>query len=144
MPNIRQQHLCCYYSQEENLKMKTKYLIDEKICIDYRNNKYYLRIRSCDINNPVMLFLHGGPGTPDRGQTMHYQSSLADKFTLVCFDQRGSGLAYDKKEPDLTLATAIEDLHNVVDYLKERFNKEKLIDSFCFDLNSLSNVSCKV
>lgn len=107
--------------------MKTKYLIDEKICIDYRNNKYYLRIRSCDINNPVMLFLHGGPGTPDRGQTMHYQSSLADKFTLVCFDQRGSGLAYDKKEPDLTLDTAIEDLHNVVDYLKERFNKEKLI-----------------
>jgi pimeloyl-ACP methyl ester carboxylesterase len=107
--------------------MKTKYLIDEKICIDYRDNKYYLRIRSRDINNPVILFLHGGPGTPDRGQTMHYQSPLADKFTLVCFDQRGSGLAYDKKEPDITVDMAVEDTHNVVDYLKERFNKEKLI-----------------
>lgn len=107
--------------------MKTKYALDEKICINYNDNKYYLRIRTMDINNPVVLFLHGGPGTPDRAQTMHYQSPLADNFTLVAFDQFGAGLAYDKKKPDITKEKAIEDIHNVVAYLKERFNKEKVI-----------------
>ena len=107
--------------------MKTKYALDEKICINYNDNKYYLRIRTMDIDNPVVLFLHGGPGTPDRAQTMHYQSPLADNFTLVAFDQFGAGLAYDKKKPDITKEKAIEDIHNVVAYLKERFNKEKVI-----------------
>ena len=107
--------------------MKTTYVLDEKICIEYNGNKYYLRIRSMDINNPVVLFLHGGPGCPDRAQTMHYQSPLADNFTLVAFDQRGSGLAYDSKKPDITKEIAIDDIHNVVCYLKERFNKEKII-----------------
>ena len=107
--------------------MKTKYALDEKICINYNDNKYYLRIRTMDINNPVVLFLHGGPGTPDRAQTMHYQYPLADNFTLVAFDQLGAGLAYDKKKPDITKEKAIEDIHNVVAYLKERFNKEKVI-----------------
>ena len=107
--------------------MKTKYALDEKICINYNDNKYYLRIRTMDINNPVVLFLHGGPGTPDRAQTMHYQSPLADNFTLVAFDQFGAGLAYDKKKPDITKEKAIEDIRNVVAYLKERFNKEKVI-----------------
>ena len=107
--------------------MKTTYALDEKICIEYNGNKYYLRIRSMDINNPVVLFLHGGPGCPDRAQTMHYQSPLADNFTLVAFDQRGSGYAYDSKKPDITKEIAIEDIHNVVCYLKERFNKDKII-----------------
>ena len=107
--------------------MKTKYALDEKICINYNDNKYYLRIRTMDIDNPVVLFLHGGPGTPDRAQTMHYQYPLADNFTLVAFDQLGAGLAYDKQKPDITKEKAIEDIHNVVAYLKERFNKEKVI-----------------
>lgn len=107
-----------------------RYSIDEKSTILYGENKYYLRIRSCNENNRVVLFLHGGCGSPDRAQVMKYQSPLAKDFTLVCWDQRGAGLAYDKKEAKtliLTKETYVEDAHNVVLYLKKRFKKEKII-----------------
>lgn len=106
------------------------YKIDESLIIFLKSHKYYLRIRTCNENNPVVLFLHGGCGSPDRAQVIRYQSPLAKKFTLVAFDQRGSGYAYDSKEAkrlDLTKEIYIEDVHNVVDYLKHRFNKDKVI-----------------
>lgn len=107
-----------------------RYLIDEKITAKFNENKYYLRIRSCNENNPVVLFLHGGCGSPDRAHVMKYQSPLAKNFTLVCWDQRGAGLAYDKSEAkNLTLTKQIylEDAHNVASYLKQRFAKDKII-----------------
>lgn len=106
------------------------YAIDISEAIRYNANKYYIRIRSCDETNPIVLYLHGGCGSPDRAQVMKYKSPLADKFTLVAFDQRGSGLAYDKHEArslDLTREIYVEDVHNVVEYLKQRFNKQKVI-----------------
>ena len=107
-----------------------RYAIDVAEAITQDNKKYYLRIRTADITNPVVLFLHGGCGSPDRGQIMRYQSPLADKFTLVAWDQRGSGLAYDPHEAKtlvLTKENYTEDAHNVVLYLKKRFNKDKII-----------------
>lgn len=106
------------------------FTIDKNEIINFNSNKYFLRIRSGNENNPVVLFLHGGCGSPDRAQVMKYQSPLAEKFTLVAFDQRGSGYAYDGKEAkslDLTKEIYVEDVHNVVDYLKQRFNKDKII-----------------
>ncbi|MDE6473894.1 MAG: alpha/beta fold hydrolase [Clostridia bacterium] len=107
-----------------------KYLIDERSTILWEESKYYLRIRSCNKDNPIVLFLHGGCGSPDRAQVMKFQSPLAQDFTLVCWDQRGTGLAYDKREAKsltLTKELYVEDAHNVVLYLKKRFNKTKII-----------------
>lgn len=106
------------------------YKIDCSKKISVKNNDYFIRIRTCNINNPVVLFLHGGCGSPDRAQIMKYQSPLAKDFTLVAFDQRGAGLAYNKKEAkslDLTKDIYVEDVHNVVSYLKQKFQKEKII-----------------
>lgn len=106
------------------------FVIDTSEKIRIAGSDYYLRIRSCDATNPVVLFLHGGCGSPDRAQVMKYQSPLADRFTLVAFDQRGSGYAYDAKEAkslDLTKELYVQDVHNVVDYLKQRFDADKVI-----------------
>ncbi len=107
-----------------------KYEIDEKIKIRYCESDYYLRIRSCDASNPVVLFLHGGCGSPDRAQVIKYQSPLAKHFTLIAWDQRGAGLAYSKKEAKnltLTKELYVEDAHNVILWAKEKFNKDKII-----------------
>ncbi len=109
---------------------RNKYKIDSAETIIHNDNKYFLRIRTEDENNPVVLFLHGGCGSPDRAHVIKYQSPLADKFTLVAWDQRGAGLAYDKAEAKtltLTKEIYVEDAHNVVLYLKKRFNKDKII-----------------
>ncbi len=106
------------------------YALDKSEIVSINSTKYYLRIRTCNTDNPVVLFLHGGCGSPDRAQVMKYQSPLATNFTLVAFDQRGSGYAYNKKEAktlDLTKEIYVNDVHNVVDYLKQKFNKQKII-----------------
>ena len=112
-----------------------KFEIDTRETITFKSNRYFLRIRSVNTGNPVILFLHGGCGSPDRAQVMKYQSPLAEKFTLVAFDQRGSGYAYNRKEAknlDLTKEIYVEDVHNVVDYLKQRFHQEKIIIGHSF------------
>lgn len=109
--------------------MKRIYAIDSKENISYAGQKYPLRIRTVDEDNPVVLFLHGGCGSPDRAHMLKYQSPLAEKFTLVAWDQRGSGLAYDKAQAknSITKEIIVEDAYNVVQYLKQRFSKEKII-----------------
>ena len=107
-----------------------EYIIDSSEKIEYKGNTYYLRIRTMNISNPVVLFLHGGCGSPDRAQVMKFQSPLADKFTLVAWDQRGAGYAYDRREAKtltLTKEVYVNDAHNIVDYLKQRFEKQKII-----------------
>ena len=107
-----------------------KYSLDSREIAEINGERYHLRIRGTNEQNPVVLFLHGGCGSPDRAQVMKYQSPLADEFTLVAFDQRGAGYAYDAAEArslDLTKEIYVEDVHNVVRWLKRRFNIQKLI-----------------
>lgn len=108
----------------------SKYGIDCKEVAEVGGEKYYLRIRGQDVKNPVVLFLHGGCGSPDRAHMLRFQSPLAEKFTLVAWDQRGSGLAYDKREAANTVLTKeliVSDAVNVVGWLKRRFGKDKII-----------------
>lgn len=111
--------------------MNARYAIDRKEIFESNGVKYHLRIRSSDAANPVVLFLHGGVGSPDRGQVIKFQTPLADSFTLVAWDQRGSGYAYTKSDKknfaSITKDVYVEDAHRVVNYLKSTFNKDKII-----------------
>jgi len=109
---------------------RPRFQLDASETICYGGETYHLRIRSNDESNPVVLFLHGGPGSPDRAWVMKHQSPLADICTIVAWDQRGCGLAYNSKlakTETLTKEQYINDAHNVILYLKERFQKEKII-----------------
>ena len=108
----------------------SNYIIDSAEKINYNGNDYYIRIRTENTENPVVLFLHGGCGVADRAFIMKWNSPLAKVCTIVAWDQRGAGIAYDRKKAKtevLTKELYIDDLNNVVEYLKKRFNKEKII-----------------
>ena len=104
------------------------YAIDEKTTVSLGNILQHIRIRSCDVSLPVLLFLHGGPGVCDRHWVLKDQSALAENATMVCWDQRGAGLSYSKnlKEDDLNVWRMVEDAHELVAYLKERFKKRSV------------------
>ena len=105
-----------------------KYLIDSAEKVNINNNDYYLRFRSQNFYAPVVLFLHGGCGAADRPFIMKWNSELAEYATIVAWDQRGAGLAYNRKMAKTEILTKdlyINDLHNVVQYLKRDLIKKR-------------------
>lgn len=92
--------------------------------IDINNSRQNIMTMSTNKNNPVLLIVHGGAGSPDRPLVQKYNSELADYYTVVCWDQRGSGLSYTNE--DLTINVMLNDLKAVVEYLRERYHQDKI------------------
>ena len=108
---------------------KATYALDTREVLDIGGSRQHLRIRGTNPDNPVLLFLHGGPGVADRHWVLAHQSGLADVCTLVCWDQRGSGLSYDArraKTEKLSIARMVDDASAVLDHLKTKFHKDKI------------------
>lgn len=105
------------------------YAIDTKETVTLGGAAQNIRIRSADPSLPVVLFLHGGPGVCERHQVLKYQSGLAEVATLVCWDQRGSGLSYDKSlDPGtMTVSRMVDDAAELVELLRKRFGKAKIL-----------------
>jgi pimeloyl-ACP methyl ester carboxylesterase len=77
--------------------------------------------------NPVLLSLHGGPGVPDRSGVVNRRRDLCDDFTLVAWDQRGTGGSYKGVDPaTLTVQRLVEDARELAEYLCQTFGKEKI------------------
>lgn len=83
-------------------------------------------IKSKDPSNPVLLFLHGGPGMPEYFLTEQYPTGLENDFTVVWWDQRGAGLSFTDDMSSVTINQIIDDTLAVTNYLRERFGKEKI------------------
>ncbi|MEE9430483.1 MAG: alpha/beta hydrolase [Melioribacteraceae bacterium] len=70
-------------------------------------------------NNPVIVFLHGGPGFDFRRllrlKERYNSYSLADEYYLVFWNQRGSGLSKRHDKNVLTQNVFVEDLRQVID-----------------------------
>lgn len=92
------------------------------------NTKQMLMINGADVKNPLLLFLHGGPGAPQIGYVKHYQKELEQHFTIVHWDQRGSGLSYSKRIPhhSMTISHFIKDTIQVTQRLLDYFSKTKV------------------
>ncbi len=67
-----------------------------------------------DPSNPVIITIHGGPGSDYRSILPLQQ--LADEYYVVFFDQRGSGLSPRVNPEEITVASAIADLDLIVDH----------------------------
>ncbi|WP_257008192.1 alpha/beta hydrolase [Bacillus sp. FJAT-45350] len=93
-------------------------------------------IQSYNKSNPILLFLHGGPSLPfpgisSRGRDYTIVTNtkkLVENYTLVFWDQRGTGKSYSKNIPQETMnfSQFVEDGNEITDYLISKFNKEKI------------------
>jgi pimeloyl-ACP methyl ester carboxylesterase len=100
--------------------------ISEKIFVNINGVEQGMFIKSKDSTNPVLLYLHGG--MPDYFLTRKYPTGLEDYFTVVWWEQRGSGLSYsaDKPPETMTLEQMISDTKEVTNWLRKRFGQEKI------------------
>jgi len=100
--------------------------ISEKIHVNINGLEMGMIIKSKDSTHPVLLYLHGG--MPDYFLTRKYPTGLEDYFTMVWWDQRGSGISYNANIPpeSMTLEQMLSDTKEVTNYLRKRFGKKKI------------------
>ncbi len=68
--------------------------IQDNVYVKIGGIKQYMQIRGEDMNNPVILWLHGGMGFHITYLTPYYQTALESDYTIVCWEQRGCGRTY--------------------------------------------------
>lgn len=86
----------------------------------------WVSIRGRDRRNPVLLFLHGGPGTAFSGVAYSYQGPWEEYFTVVNWDQRGSGRSRSRGGEAVTLETLITDALELIDYLRQELAQDRI------------------
>lgn len=102
--------------------------LSEKIFVSIGGVKQGMFIRSKNLENPVLLFVHGGPGFPNYFLIEKYDPGLEDYFTVCYWEQRGGGLSYTPEvtTESMTLEQLASDAIEVTNYLRDRFRKEKI------------------
>jgi pimeloyl-ACP methyl ester carboxylesterase len=87
-------------------------------------------IRSENPENPVLLFVHGGPGSPVLPYSSAYETSerLEKYFTVCYWEQRGAGMSFNEsiEKSTMTVGQLTEDARQMTQYLQQRFNREKI------------------
>lgn len=86
-----------------------------------------LVVRGRDADNPVLLYLTGGPGGTDIG-ALRMDTALEQDFVVVNWEQRGAGKSYASLDPTetLTLDQMVADTVEVTRYLQDRFDEERI------------------
>ncbi len=111
---------------ENGIPIKRSISVIEKV--DIGGVDQYLIIRGVDSIKPVLLFLHGGPGSPESGFVQKYNPDLETEFVVVHWEQRGAGKSYSKSIPveSMNVEQFISDTKELSEYLIKRFNQEKI------------------
>lgn len=93
--------------------------------LTFNGRKQWISIRGWNKNNPVLLFLAGGPGGTQMAAVRYELAELEKHFIVVNWDQPGSGKSY-RTGQKITVETYLQDGYILTQYLKERFNQEKI------------------
>lgn len=102
--------------------------IDRRETVTINHHSHRIHIYSNDSTLPMLVFIHGGPGVPNRHSIMSRHLDLARHFSLVCYDQRGTGGSYygtDKNS--LRLDVFIEDLKGIIEYAGQCLAQSKAV-----------------
>ena len=113
-------------------KIVTPNGVETLVPVQINGAKQWLSIRGKDKRNPILLFLHGGPGQTFMPWDWTVQEPWEDYFTVVQWDQRGAGKTFGSNDPTaidptMTVEQMTNDAVEVVSYLRKSFGKEKII-----------------
>ena len=102
--------------------------IAELTTVDINGHEFAIVIRGHSVDNPVLLFLAGGPGGSEIGAMRNHLPALEEHFTVVTWDQRGSGKSYPELDPTdtITLDGYVDDTIAVTNYLRDRFGQNDI------------------
>jgi pimeloyl-ACP methyl ester carboxylesterase len=111
--------------QKENLNGMR---IDKKESLTIGGITQWISLRSVNTKNPIILFLHGGPGTAQISFSRKSQRGLEGRFLVINWDQRGAGRSYSRslRKEDMKIDRFIGDAEELIEYLLKRFGQEQV------------------
>ena len=105
--------------------------VDRQMKVSIGGTQQWITVRGRDLHNPILLFIHGGPGAPEMPTSWTFQDPWEDYFTVVQWDQRGSGKTYNANDPETIRPTISadrmeRDTQELVQYLRATYRKDKI------------------
>lgn len=102
--------------------------INESLYVDINGTKQWISIYGEDLNNPVLLYLHGGPGASTSPYDYAFTRKWADIYTVVTWDQRNCGKSYSEEQnkTSITYELMMADGVEMTKFILEHLGKEKI------------------
>ena len=105
--------------------------IDESSFVTIGGIEQWVTIRGQDRDNPVLLFVHGGPGDVTNPWSFRLFAPWEEHFTVVQWDERGAGRTLRKSgpaiAPTITVDRMVQDGIELSEYLRKHLGKDKII-----------------
>lgn len=105
--------------------------IDEAEYVKIGGIEQWITIRGEDRKNPVLLFLHGGPGDATNPWGYAGFRNWLKYFTVVQWDQRGAGRTFGRNRAaarsTITIERMVQDGVELTGLLTERLQKGKIV-----------------
>src|SRR5262249_34089654 len=91
----------------------------------------WVSIRGADRRNPVLLYIHGGPGYVSIPMSWWFTRGLEEYFTVVQWDQRAAGKTFLLTDPakiasTVTTEQMIGDVEEMAGWVRREFGKDKI------------------
>jgi pimeloyl-ACP methyl ester carboxylesterase len=100
--------------------------IAELATVEVGGSEQAVMIRGTSTDDPVLLFLAGGPGGSEIGSMRNLGEGLEQDFVVATWDQAGTGKSVGAFDPGMSVESTVADTIAVTDYLRERFDEEKV------------------
>ena len=113
-------------------KIVTPNGVQETFEVTLGGARQVVNVRGADRDNPILIFVHGGPGAVEMPFAWAFQRPWEDVFTVVHYDQRGAGRSYPLNDPEALARTMTperyrDDAIELIEHLQKRYGKKKVV-----------------
>ena len=110
----------------------TPYGLQESMYADIGGVKQWINVRGKDKRKPILLFVHGGPGSPLNPVSWIYQKPLEEYFIVVNYDQRGTGKTFVANDTlnlknSMSIDHFVNDIIDITKFICQRYKKQKVV-----------------
>jgi proline iminopeptidase len=102
--------------------------VSDRVMVNVGSTAVYLEVSGPSKEAPVVLFLHGGPGSV--AHLIMFQSTVGKRlerdFLVAYLHQRGTGKSPPVPDSEQTIANHVNDVDQVVKYLTRTYNRKQV------------------
>jgi pimeloyl-ACP methyl ester carboxylesterase len=116
----------------ETRQLITKDAVDDVGLVPIGGIQQWVSVRGRHRDNPVLLWIHAGPGFTMSPVSYFYMRDWEEYFTVAQWDQRGAGKTYLANDPaqvrpTMSITRMVDDAEEVAAHLRKTYGKRRII-----------------